>query len=69
MKSAVEFLFRKYMDNKQKLTLSDFVKATEIEEKIIDKLIKRIKDNEKQDWCHLCSVPTATRYLLHNGIL
>jgi hypothetical protein len=49
MKSAVEFLFRKYMDNKQKLTLADFVKATEIEEKIIDKLIKRIKDNEKQD--------------------
>ena len=47
MKSAVEFLFRKYMDNKHKLTLADFIKATEIEEKIIDKLIKRIKDNER----------------------
>jgi hypothetical protein len=47
MDSAVEFLFRKYMDNQQKLTLADFIEASEIEDKIIDQLNKNT--DEKQD--------------------
>jgi hypothetical protein len=47
MDSAVEFLFRKYMDNQQKLTLADFVEASEIEDKIIDQLNKNT--DEEQD--------------------
>jgi|LakMenE01Jun11ns_1017448.scaffolds.fasta_scaffold8340233_2 hypothetical protein len=47
MDSAVEFLFRKYMDNQQKLTLADFIEASEIEDKIIDQLNKNT--DEEQD--------------------
>ena len=47
MESAVEFLFRKYMDNQQKLTLADFIEASEIEDKIIDQLNKNT--DEEQD--------------------
>jgi hypothetical protein len=47
MDSAVEFLFRRYMDNQQKLTLADFIEASEIEDKIIDQLNKNT--DEKQD--------------------
>jgi len=31
VETAVEFLFRMYMDRKQKLTLSDFILASDIE--------------------------------------
>ena len=44
MDSAVEFLFRRYMDNQQKLTLADFIEASEIEDKIIDELTKNTDD-------------------------
>jgi hypothetical protein len=47
MDSAVEFLFRRYMDNQQKLTLADFIEASEIEDKIIDQLNKNT--DEEQD--------------------
>jgi hypothetical protein len=47
MESAVEFLFRRYMDNKQKLTLVDFIEATEIEDENINELTKEA--DEKQD--------------------
>jgi len=47
MESAVEFLFRRYMDNKQKLTLVDFIEATEIEDNNINELTKN--NDEKQD--------------------
>ena len=47
MDSAVEYLFRKYMDNQQKLTLADFIEASEIEDKIIDQLNKNT--DEEQD--------------------
>ena len=49
MDSAVEFLFRRYMDNQQKLTLADFIEASEIEDKIIDQLNK----NTDQDECNI----------------
>jgi hypothetical protein len=42
--SAIEFLFRRYMDNQQKLTLADFIEASEIEDKIIDELTKKTDD-------------------------
>lgn len=46
MESAVEFLFRRYLDNKQNLTLADFVEAMSIEENNIDELIKKIEDGK-----------------------
>jgi hypothetical protein len=46
MDSAVEFLFRKYMDNQQKLTLADFIEASEIEDKIIDQLNKNTDEEQ-----------------------
>ena len=49
MESAIEFLFRRYMDNQQKLTLADFIEASEIEDKIIDELTK----NTNQDECNV----------------
>ena len=33
--TAVEFLFRMYMDNKQKLTLADFINAYDIETELL----------------------------------
>lgn len=33
--TAVEFLFRRYMDNKQKLTLADFINAYDIETELL----------------------------------
>ncbi len=66
MESAVEFLFRRYMDNKQKLTLVDFIEATEIEDNNINELTKN--NDEKQDWYHIRSVSTATGYLLYTNI-
>lgn len=48
MESAIEFLFRRYMDNKQKLTLADFIEATMIEEENIDKLISELKNTEEK---------------------
>lgn len=49
MESAIEFLFRKYMDNQQKLTLADFIEASEIEEQNINELTK----NTNQDECDI----------------
>jgi hypothetical protein len=49
MDSAIEFLFRRYMDNKQKLTLADFIEASEIEDKIIDELTKNTDQDEEQN--------------------
>ena len=49
MESAIEFLFRRYMDNKQKLTLADFIEASEIEDKIIDELTKKTDQDEEQN--------------------
>jgi len=46
MDSAVELLFRKYMDNQQKLTLADFIEASEIEDKIIDQLNKNTDEEQ-----------------------
>lgn len=46
MESAIEFLFRRYMDNQQKLTLADFIEASEIEDKIIDELTKNTDDEK-----------------------
>jgi hypothetical protein len=46
MDSAVEFLFRRYMDNQQKLTLADFIEASEIEDKIIDQLNKNTDEEQ-----------------------
>ena len=46
MESAVEFLFRRYMDNKQKLTLVDFIEATEIEDENINELTKNTNQDE-----------------------
>lgn len=48
MESAVEFLFRKYIDNKQMLTLADFVEAMNIEEENIEKLINELKNTEEK---------------------
>jgi hypothetical protein len=46
MESAVEFLFRRYMDNKQKLTLVDFIEATEIEDENINELTKEADETQ-----------------------
>ena len=67
IESAIEFLFRRYMDNNQKLTLADFIEASEIEDNNINELIKN--QDEKSNWYYLCSIPTATDHLLSYGIL
>jgi hypothetical protein len=40
IESAIEFLFRRYMDNNQKLTLADFIEASEIEDNNFAELTK-----------------------------
>lgn len=44
--TAVEFLFRMYMDNKQKLTLADFINAYDIE---TEQLIQASEQNYQSE--------------------
>lgn len=44
--SAVEFLFRMYMDRKQKLTLADFILASDIE---TEQLIQASQQNYQSE--------------------
>lgn len=65
IESAIEFLFRRYMDNNQKLTLADFIEASEIEDNNFAELTKT---QDEKDWYYFRSGTAAAGYLLYINI-